>query len=713
MTVPPRSALIFSSLLTLAVALFMVALALSTPRLGIQWKEGPENTLMVANVSAGTSAMLTPPGTVITHFVTPDGALLAEPRLIVEEPDTLMDYTEFNRFMQDQKPLAAALKSDSLQLRLADGRHIPVHTRAARLSDLPFLFWFQIFVGAAGAFTGVLVWMLGEKNRATLLYAFTGLGYLIFAPTAAVYSTRELAMDATTFQLLSTANHFGALFFAASLSALQWYYPRPLGKFPAATLCYVIAFSCWLLDTAQFFNTSIILHISTLTIFSISIVFAVMQWRRTKDRPADRAALRWFLLSIYLGTNLFVFTIIVPAAMNWPLPASQGVMFGAFLIMYWGIALGVVRYRLFQLEEWWHSIWTWFASGVAVIVLDITLVSFLSVDAPLALILSAAIIGWIYFPMRQWLWKKMGKHQGISLQKWLPSVLPYLIRPAEGDNPEQNFLARWPEIVRLVFTPSSVENSDGTPGILEDGLAMRIPGITRHSNSLLLRHAAQGARLFSHQDLETIQALRQIFNSAYDIQKALKNSTNHEHWRINRDISEDITPRLRSLLATCKEENRSLVRDLLAHTKDLTNTISQTSLFLTTALSQWRIELREACEKTAVTLNWSSQGNEDGMFMLSARQHVNLDHILREASQLALQESRTKQLTIHLTCRDTQQLHLHLHSDGLIAPTKQSSSSQPAAYRSIRERAEELGGAVLFNFEKGFTVEVTLPPADR
>ena len=74
----------------------------------------------------------------------------------------------------------------------------------------------------AGVMTAAIVLALGKKSHATLLYALTGLGYLIFAPAAAVYSTRELALEGAVFRALSIVNHFGALFFTASLTALPF-----------------------------------------------------------------------------------------------------------------------------------------------------------------------------------------------------------------------------------------------------------------------------------------------------------------------------------------------------------------------------------------------------------------------------------------------------------------------------------------------------------
>ncbi len=708
MTVSPRSAIAFASLLTLLVVFLMLALAQSTPQLGLRWEPGPDNTLAIASVEPGSpQAGQLAAGDIVTHFLLPDTAIPATPVLLVEEPDTLPDYTSYNTFMQDQAKLATGLQENTLRLRLADGREVSLQTRAAGLGDLPFLFWFQIFVGAAGVMTGAIVWTLGEKNRATLLYALTGFGYLVFAPTAAVYSTRELALDSELFRALSVANHFGALFFTASLTALLWHYPRSLGKFPVVALCYLAALICWLLDTFQIPETPLVFHLGVLAIFMASFIFAGGHWLRTRGQPADRAALRWFLLSIYLATGLFAGTIILPAALNLPLPAPQGVMFGAFLIMYWGLALGVVRYRLFRLEEWWYSIWSWFLSGVAVVLLDFLLISALHVDAGIALSLSVAIVGWLYFPLRQWLWNRLGRAPQRSMQDWLPAALPLLIQMPEGEDRERRLQERWPELLRTVFAPLSIENSAGRPGIQEDGLALRLADVQVGAPPLLMRHAENGSRLFTRHDVETLTALRRLFDLALEMLRAHESGANAERERIARDMHDDLGARLLTLLYRSPETEKPLVREAITCTRELINTLNLTPVPLALAASRWRLEVRERTEAAGIRLHWTILADETNPPVLSARQHANLTRILREAVTNAIKHGQPENL--HITLEATQSaLLLEVRDDG----NSNASSTFDQGGRGcaiMQARSEELGGHAEWIFAEGCTVRVELP----
>lgn len=701
----PRSTLLMAGFLILAVSTFMVSLAQSALRTGISWEEGPQNTLVITNLSEEASkntALMA--GTVVTHFITPEGRVTASPVLRIEEPDTLPDYASYNAFLKEQGKIATALKNNKLEVLLADGQQIPLETYPTHWRDLPFLFWFQIFVGIAGAMTGVMVWTLGEKNKATFFYAMTGIGYLIFAPSAGVYSTRELVLDADIFRALSLTNHFGSFFFTGSLTALLWNYPRSLGNFPAASLSYLIAFICWLLDTLQVFKGMYVFHFGVLGVFALSFVFGFLQWKRSRGNPVEKAILRWFLLSIYLATGLFAGFIIIPAAFHWPLPAPQGLMFGAFLIMYFGLALGMMRYRLFQLEGWWYSIWGWFLSGIAIVIFDVLLISALQVPENIALIASVAVVGWLYFPVRQWLLKKMGRQQQCDIKDWLPHALPLLIQPTTSDNPEQEMRARWPTLLNVVFSPRTIEKSDGPTGIFNDGLSLRTDAISLHHSRLIMHHAQNGYRLFTRQDLETLVSLRQLFDLVLAMQTQNASQLTSERHRIARDLDEGLNNQLLTILSNSQETERPFIREAIMQSRELVTLLHQTPVLLAIATSRWFVELKEQCETCRVSLTWKLQGNKDGVISLTARQHTNLNRILNEAVSHSIEHAKSSTISIQI---DGQENHLHIQ----IKDNGKECRSEEINILSelISQRTKEIDGHCQQYYESGYIIDIMLP----
>ena len=153
-----------------------------------------------------------------------------------------------------------------------------------------------------------------------------------------------------------------------------------------------------------------------------AIVFAATQWFYTRHKPVERAALLWFLLAIFLGTGLFAGFQLIPAALGMDLLIPQSVLFAVFLLMYAGIALGLLRYRLFDIDRWWFEIWSWLLGGIAVILVDFALVSIPALSNTAALSLALAAVGWIYFPLRQWFWTRFVSVPTRDLQNILQSL---------------------------------------------------------------------------------------------------------------------------------------------------------------------------------------------------------------------------------------------------------------------------------------------------
>lgn len=705
---PSRATITLAAVLTLLVVFAALALALSMPRLDLTLApasgEGPG--LLVADVDeTGPNAGRLADGDRIVAFLLPDERIEADESLLVEEPDTLPDYVQYNAFLVAQGALARGLRNGTLSVELSDGRRVMLATREAETGDLPALFWFQLFVGAAGVLTGAIVLALGEKkNRATRLYALTGFGYLIFAPAAAVYSTRELALDASVFRALSVANHFGALFFTASLTALLWHYPRRLSaRFPMAAVTYLTALAVWLVDTFQLAPTPLPFHLGVLGIFLVSFVFAAGQWVRTRGLPADRAALRWFLLSIYVATGLFAGTVIVPAAFNLPLLAPQGVMFGAFLIMYWGLALGVVRYRLFALEEWWYSIWIWFLSGVAVVLLDILLVVLIELDAGIALSLSVGVVGWLYFPVRQRVWEKLGRSRGAQLQDWLPAVLPLVIQMPDGHEPERRLHERWPKLLSTVFAPLSLGEEPqavglSSPRIVDEGLALRVPNVMPDAAPIVLRHADGGRRLFTRRDLDTLSSLRRLFDLALGLLRAHEVGASAERTRIARDIHDDLGAKLLNLLYSVREDEQPMVRDAIACARELNSTLNHKPISLEFAIAQWRTELHERMEPTGIALSWTVDGDAENL-SLSARQNANLTRLIRESVTNAIKHAAPARIEIALEVTSTS-LRLQVKDDGGGLPEGKLDANS-GGLAIMRTRAKELDATVLWRSVSG------------
>jgi signal transduction histidine kinase len=703
-----------SALFCSAVVLLCVYLALHLPWLGlaIQYDAGSENWQLtgVHQHSSNRRTIddhlqqqgLALPLEVVGIQVADKQQLFTQV-LFIEEPDTLPSYAEFNQLMQDQQALFLASQKNVLSLITSDRQIIPLQTTSRPMMSLPALFWFQLFVGVGGALTGALVWASRRRDPAAILYALTGVGYLIFAPAAAIYSTRELIISGELFRILSAINHFGALFFTASLTSLLWAYPIKLGAAKVPAVIYSLALLVWLLNVMQWL-APVFMHLAVLLIFSISFVFSGMQWQKTRKHPSARAALRWFLLSIYTATGLFAGFIIIPAALHIEQPASQGIMFGAFLIMYWGLALGIVKYRLFQLEQWWHSITGWFVSGLFIVLFDIVLVSGLALPQELALPIALAIAGWLYFPVRQLLWSRIGKQANPSINAWIGNILPLLI-DRESSESGKSSNDRWVEILRAVWRTPYVEQRTGqlsAPAITNDGLRLLVPAYPDHlPYHFHVDLPDSGARLFTSADIKTVKHLQQITGLALERIDARNQGIQVERDRIRRDMHDDLGATLLKLLHASPEETKPLVRNAITDMRQLVSTLEQYPVNKAEAIAHWHKEAEDRCKFAGATLQWSDEG-EQLPELLSVRTYTNLSRILREAVSNALKYASPS--IIHI-CFHQNQITL---SNPIPADKPVGHGS---GQRIMSERAAEINAHLEYRTEQSkYSITLTIPP---
>lgn len=698
---PPHLILLFSSIGIIAVALIVIVTALHAPRLQPNvYLQGEQLVLQLA------------PNTVepIDYFITPSGKLKADPLLALEEPDGLPDYQTFNSFFKQQSQLYQASQQQKLQAQTTKGT-FNIKSEHHQLADLSFMFWFQLFVGVAGSLTGVVVYSFSQANRATFFYMLTGLGYLIFAPSAAIYSTRDFILNGDIFRALSYINHFGALFFTAALTALLWSYPKPIANKPIPLLTFILALGFWLMHYLQLWPSISYAHFGVLILFVVGIVFGVIQWLQARKNPLNRASFRWFILSIMLGTGLFAGFIIIPSALGYPLTVEQGWMFGAFLIMYWGLALGLLRYRLFDLEAWWFSIWAWFLSGLCILLVDIFLISFLSLTEHTALIAAVALTGWLYFPLRQWALSSVQRGKRQNVQDWMPQVLPLLLETRAHADQERQIRQRWPDILKAVFEPLFIESSSLPSDIItKHGQQLLATDLSNAdaTTSLALNHGSRGQRLFNRKDVQALQALVDITQLALSVARARDTGAKLERERIARDIHDDLGARLLSLLQQSTDNQQSIIREILDDVRHLLSSLDGEDIFLEDALATWRAEISERLLSKNIQLHWHSELVT--LPLLTAFEFHHLTRILREAVTNALKHSDLSNLYINIYSLANLSLHISIENDGAFT---EAGFSTGRGVQNMARRAKSLNGTIDWQYGQRYKlfVEVKLSNA--
>src|SRR5690606_12705877 len=125
-------------------------------------------------------------------------------------------------------------------------------------------------------------------------------------------------------------------------------------------------------------------------------------------------------------------------------------------------------------------------------------------------------------------------------------------------------------------------------------------------------------------------SLQKISVLVLQITEARALGAQQERQRIGRDIHDDIGAHLLTLLHSSPTNLQPLVRDLLRATRELVQTLNLHPVDSLTACDAWEAEAEQRCKIAGVKLRWNHYPDALPR-KFSARAHVNLSRILREA----------------------------------------------------------------------------------
>lgn len=332
------------------------------------------------------------------HFVPDD--------FTIEPASSIGTYENHGIFLARQERLSHILAAPEVLLDDAQGRTWTVSPRPSRpFTSLPADFWVQLFVGLFAWLIAAGIWAFRTGETSARYLLLSGFSTLMFAPLAAIYSTRELALPATLFRTINDLNFLGGSLFAASLLSLLLYYPRRLAPLWVGKAIVGVFVAWFVAQEVGVFELMTLARRLLVMIAVASTFFAAgMQWRITRADPIARAALQWFLLSWLVGVAVFAVFILLPQMFGIDTSAFQGYGFLLFLLVYGGLAFGILRFRLFDLGEWWVRVLGWIVTILVLVSLDLVFLLVLDLSTSASLALSLLACGLLWLPLRGWLW---------------------------------------------------------------------------------------------------------------------------------------------------------------------------------------------------------------------------------------------------------------------------------------------------------------------
>lgn len=692
-------------LVALCVMALVITLTAQQPGLGLQLRWDSHAQGAVVTGAAGPAQAI-PRGSVLVAVTAGgDYLALAAQDFVAEPASGLPTLSAYDAFLARQERLSALQAHPRLTFIDNRGRSHQVAPLPHRgVFALPVEFWVQLAVGIFAWLIAAGVWIFRQQEASARYLLLSGFSTLLFAPLAAVYSTRELALPGEQFRWLCDINFLGGCLYAATMVALLWYYPRRLGRFPLGPVLVAVYIAWWLLQELRLLDS--MLHgRRTLVLVALlaTVALGAVQWRNTRRDPVARAALKWFLLAWLVGTSLFSALIFVPQIFGVRTDHLQGYAFLLFLLVYGGLAFGILRFRLFELGEWWFRILLWVIGALVFVALDLFLLLMLNFTSTLSLSLSLLICGFLWLPLRGWLWTRLVEKKRPGKEELFRRVLDISLTLAANERTQ-----RWRALLQDCFDPlettlhsSAIQHAT----LADDGLRLHLPGHGA-TPALTLAYPEGGRRLFTPRDVALANQLLQMLQHADASRDAYDKGVREERGRIARDLHDDIGSRLLSGLHQASiDDTRHAIQQAIGDMRTIINGLTGTALQLDAVIAELRHETSLRLEAAGITLTWPLQAQPE--VTLTYHHYRHYLSMLREVVSNIVRHSGASDVTVSI----------HTEAQALITLVQDNGKGMPEpATReghglvNLQQRVDEMQGKLdIQRLAPGTRISITLP----
>ena len=614
------------------------------------------------------------------------------------EPHGLSTFAALRSYLARQGRVFAALDRETVTLITSRGE-ITLRPREHRpLNTIPASFWLFHLFGGLALMLGGAVWLARRERMDTALLALSGLGFFLATWFNSIYLARELALPSGVFDLLLRGNHLALTVMIGAILLLFVHYPRGASARWPSYLVVLTLTVYQLNENMQWLDWPLhSFYLPLILMYGLALALAWRQWRLSAWNPVDRASLKWVFLAILMTMGTCMVVYFLPPILGAEALLPQVAMVGFAAVMYLGLALGVIRYRLFQLEHWWFELWFWFFAGLMLVLVDLGLIWLMQLDQFQALGLAVILVGWAYFPIRQQVWRRLTRRRQDNLIELLPDVVNAMLE-ASG---RQEMESRWSGLLRRAFNPLTLAFSTDDlhrSELASDGESLHVPGL--FGGRWMLKYARKGQRLFTLTDIGEANSLWLVARQVGDVRSAREEGAEMERRRIVRDLHDDVGNRLLSLVRFSETPRQEqLARSTL---KALRETMAAfdpgREIRLDQLLIERRDEVRERYAEQAEIVRWSWPAPVD-MPLLSPRQAINIRRILDEALGNAV--NHADPTFVDVRCRfNGGSVSVSIENDGAPAiAAEEETSLRGRGMKNMQTRAREIGATIQFTHE--------------
>lgn len=572
-------------------------------------------------------------------------------------------------------------------------------------AEIDARFWAAWATGLIAALLSSWVWVLKPRDPVVRLYALSGAATLAFCFAGAALLSLA-ALPETVMWALIVLNVAAACAFGVIMIALLSSYPAPLTGARWIVWASIVVFGGWtLLGLSDPPSLFINVHRITLAEMALIVLVSGAQVLAARGDPVRFAIAAWLGVCVLLGAGGFIATVSAPSAFGAPPLIANEYAFGFFLIIYAGLAVGLLRYRVFGLGRWAFQILFSAAAALCLVLVDALLIAALSFDPSAVIGLSLFVAALLYLPLRAWFWSRLTCQRPLDQAALARAMIDIGMQPTPVRRAE-----KWRALLERLYAPLTIAPHDGGAGasahIEEEGRVLVTPMLTGFP-SLMLRDRDRGRALFGPDDAATVNELLALAAYLNESRAAFERGAAAERARMARDIHDNIGAQLLSALhirdGARKDE---LIRDAIGEFRAVISNATGEQQSFGDVTADLRAETMERLEAKGLDLDWRVDGAPVGAMRPVAV--FAMRALVREAVSNILRHAGAKRVDI-LIAAEGAELRLRIVDDGIGLKAGES-AGQGRGLANMRQRVASLGGR--FSIEdgaRGTVIEAAFP----
>jgi signal transduction histidine kinase len=585
-------------------------------------------------------------------------------------------------------------------------RIIALTARKRGLGEIPTDTWLLLAEACGVGLIGVWMLILRPNDWAARLFMASCTGIALAAFTGALADGRELAAGGLLLRIALTLNIVGSNVGPAGLLALFLIQPRRILG-PAAALGLIGLAALWGLAVGAGLIPMTVYYAGLAAMTAGFIAVLAVQWRLARGDPAARAVVRWVGFTTMIYSGALTVAMVAKQFLGGASLGGDGLSIVPIFIAYGGIAFGVGRYRLFDLDRWAFQVVVGALAAAALLLLDLGLILGLRIEARVALGFSILMVGYLYFPARARVWRWLTGKPTLSESELFQLASDVAFIPAAAAR-----RASWRALLQRLFDPLDIAPAEGPASqvaVSAEGVALSIPAAAAEG-PLVLRYRGRGRLLFDSGQAALARELVRFMHQAERTRDEYARGASEERQRIARDLHDDVSGRLLTGLQRPDAGSiRDDVRAALADIRTILRGLGGEVMPLSQVVANMRHETFERLEAAGVGLDWPVEMTPVSDPALDYPRYRNITAAQREIVTNILRHANATAVTVRYgTEHGVFWITIADDGSGLGGGAAASLASEGRGLANIQRRLSEIGGsASLEDANPGLRVRLT------